>query len=92
MRFLTLLLALVAVSVQGFDSALFDAIDAGKTTDALELLQSVEHPDKYETFTKDNASRKRFNYSFLDVIRAVVLLLCVCYCSRPYSDSEHTFI
>lgn len=65
MRFLTLLLALVAVSVQGFDSALFDAIDAGKTTEALELLQSVEHPDKYETFTKDNASRKRFNYSFL---------------------------
>lgn len=77
MRFLALLLALVAVSVQGFDSALFDAIDAGKTTEALELLQSVEHPDKYETFTKDNASRKRFNYSFLHVNRAVVLLFYV---------------
>ena len=36
-----------------FDSALFDAIDAGKTAEALELLETVEHPDKYETFTKD---------------------------------------
>ena len=47
-------------AVQGFESsALFDAIDAGKTDEAMELLETVEHPDKYETFTKDSVSANK---------------------------------